>query len=237
MKKFAIAVMSLGLLGALPVAQAASVTVDAGNYFLSYEDTFLPGASVSVAGGVVTFGGLDYSTFAIGDAIPANGTIGSFDSYGGKPFPIVITAKTGYALSGLVESVAGDHRAVAGDAQDAQAGVMAGLVSRWVTVNGTDPLGQNTPYQLVSLASGQASSGAFNATGALAFSTSGPIGLSALDLLAGAGATGQGSAAYVTLSQYKIGVQTTAVPEPEVLALVLAGLGVVGYRARRHQQA
>lgn len=237
MKKFAIAALSLGLLSAGAVAQAASVTVDAGNYFLSYEDTFLPGATVSVAGGVVTFGGLDYSTFAIGGSIPVNGVIGSFDSYGGKPFPIVITAKTGYTLSGLTESLGGDHRAVAGDSQDAEAGVVAGLVSRWVTVNGTDPLGQNTPYQTVALGSGQASAGAFNASGSLGFASSGPIGLAALDLLVGAGASGQGSASYVKMSQYQIGAQTTAVPEPQVLALVLAGLGVVGLRARRQQAA
>ncbi|MBI2733429.1 MAG: PEP-CTERM sorting domain-containing protein [Aquabacterium sp.] len=235
MKKFAIAALSLGLLSAWPVAQAAPVTVDAGNYLLSYEDTFLPGATVSVAGGVVTFGGLDYSTFAIGGSIELNGTMGSFDSYLGKPFPIVITAKTGYTLSGLTEWLVGEHRSVAGDEQGAHAGAVAGLVSRWVTVNGTDPLGQNTPYQSLVLGSGQASAGAFNASGALTFSSSGPIGLAALDLLVGAGAHGQGSASYVKVGQYQIGAQTTAVPEPQVLALVLAGLGVVGLRARRHR--
>lgn len=237
MKKFAIAALSLGLLSAGSVAQAASVTVDAGTYLLSYEDTFLPGATVSVAGGVVTFGGLDFGTFAIGGSVEVNGAVSSFDSYSGKPFPIVITAKSGYSLSGLTESLAGDHRAVAGDSQDAQAGVVAGLVSRWVTVNGTDPLGQNTPYQSVALSAGQTSAGAFNASGALAFSSTGPVGLAALDLLVGAGASGQGSAAYVKVNQYQIGAQTTAVPEPQVLALVLAGLGVVGMRARRHRAA
>lgn len=237
MKKFAIAVLSLGLLGALPTAQAAAVTVDAGNYLLSYEDTFLPGATVSVSGGVVTFGGLNYNTSAVGGSVEVNGTIGSFDSYGSNPFPIVITAKAGYVFSGLVESVSGEHRATAGEAQDAQAGISAGLVSRWVTVEGVEPLGQNTPYTVIPVGPGQSSSGAFIASGALTFASAGPIGLSAIDLMAAAGATGQGSSASVSVNQYKIGAQVTAVPEPEVIALVLAGLGVVGYRTRRHERA
>jgi hypothetical protein len=235
-KNVVIAALSAGLLGVLPAAQAASVSIDAGNYVLSYEDTFLTGATVSTSGGDVTFSNLSYNTYALGGILETNGVVGSFDSYAGKPFPIVITPKAGVTITGLTETVAGEHRASAADSQGSQAGVVAGLVSRWVVVNGADMLGQNTPYTIVSLTAGQSSLGAHSASGSLSFAASQPIGLSALDLLLGAGAVGQGSAAYASLQQYKIGIQTAAVPEPEVMALVLAGLGVVAYQRRRQQK-
>lgn len=239
MKKFAVVALSLGLLGALPVAQAAAVSVDAGSFVLSYEDTFLPGASVSVSAGVVTFSGLGYSTYVPGYAPGGfNGFVGSFDSYG-KPYPIIITAKAGFDIASLTESVSGEFLAKA-VGQGSQAGAGAGLVSRWVTLDGADLLGQNSPnQQLAGVTADQVANGNYTVSGSLNIGVPGAIALSALDLIGGVGAIGAyGTVARVSISQYQIGVQTAAaVPEPGALALVLAGVGVVGLKLRRSKQA
>lgn len=230
MNKFAIAALAAGLLGGLASAQAATVSIDAGDYVLSYEDTFLTGATVSASGGVVTFSNLSFNTYALGGITEVNSSIGSFDSYGGKPFPIVITAKSGLNITGLTESAGGEYRANAVDAQGGLAGAAGGLVSRWVTASGADLLGQNTPNAVALLQAGESMAGSFLATGSIGFTSSQAIALSALDLIINAGAFGEGSASYVSLTKYQIGVQTAAVPEPEVLALALAGLAVLALR-------
>ena len=74
MKNVVIAALSAGLLGVLPAAQAASVSIDAGNYVLSYEDTFLTGATVSTSGGDVTFSNLSYNTYALGGILAVSYT-------------------------------------------------------------------------------------------------------------------------------------------------------------------
>lgn len=238
MKKFAVVALSLGLLGALPVAQAAAVSVDGGSFVLSYEDTFLPGSAVSVNAGVVTFSGLAYEALAVGGLFEVNGFYASFNGYAGQPYPIVITPKAGFDIASVTESIGGAFRASAGQPVG-QAGAMTGLVSRWVTLNGADLQGQNTPSQLLAnLSAGQSAGDAYSVSGSLNIGASGAIALSSLELLGGVGATGQGSVAYLALNQYQIGVRTaTAVPEPEVLAMVLAGFGVVGLKLRRSKQA
>jgi hypothetical protein len=229
-KKFAVIALSLGLLGALPVAQAASVSVDAGSFVLSYEDTFLPSSAVSVNAGVVTFSGLAYEALAINGI---SGIYDSFDGYAGKPYPITITAKAGFDITSVTESISGDFRASAGE-PDGMAGALAGFVSRWVKVDGADILGQQTPNQLLAgLRGGQYASGDYTVSSSLNIGVPGAIALSSLELIGNAGAMGQ-STAYLSLKQYQIGVQTaTAVPEPGAMALVLAGIAVAGLKLRR----
>lgn len=244
MKKFAVALLSLGLLGALPAAQAASVTVDAGTYTFSYDDSFLAGSSFSSSGNTFTFSNLGYLASALGGVVDMNTSGGTFDSYN-KPFPIVITPKAGYQITGLSELVSGRYTAAAGSDAGSAAGASGGLVSYWVYANGVTPLGQNTPNQVAFVTDGQNPiGGAYTASGTLDFTpviasehlAPGAVVLSALDLRATALAFGAGSGADASLNVYQIGVQTAAVPEPEVLALVLAGLGVVGLRMGRRSQ-
>ena len=245
MKKFAVAVLSLGLLGALPAAQAATVSVDAGTYTFSYDDSFLAGSSFSSLGNTFTFSNLGYLTGALGGISEVGVAGSSTNGYLNVGYPITITAKAGYQITGLTESVSGNYLAGAGAASDAYAGVSGSLVSRWVYADGVVPLGQNTPSQAGYLVSGQSLFGSYTASGSLDFTpviasehlaAGGSIVLSSLDLQAFAVAHGAGSTAAVTLDKYRIGVQTTAVPEPETLALVLAGLGVVGLKTGRRNK-
>jgi hypothetical protein len=244
-KKFAVAALSLGLLGALPAAQAATVSVDAGTFVFSYDDSFLAGSSFSNVGNSFTFGGLGLTATAVGDVNEMDVASKSADGYLGVGFPITITAKAGYQITGLTESVAGRYEAVAGSAQDAAAGLSGSLVSRWVYADGVVPLGQNTPSQVGFVLAGQNGiSGTYTASGTLDFLpviaseglAPGSIVLSSLYLQAFAAAHGTGSGAVATLDHYQIGVQTAAVPEPESVALLLAGLAVVGAAAVRRSK-
>ncbi|MGC4062263.1 MAG: PEP-CTERM sorting domain-containing protein [Aquabacterium sp.] len=237
MKKFAVAVLSLGLLGALPAAQAATVSVDAGTFIFSYDDSFLAGSSFSNVGNSFTFGGLGLAATSVGGVNELDIASKSADGYFNVGYPITITAKAGYQIIGLTESVSGRYEAVAGSAQDAMSGLSGSLLSRWVYANGVVPLGQNMPYQTGYVVAGQDGiSGEYKASGSLDFLpvitseglAPGSIVLSSLYLQALAMSHGNGSGAVATLNQYQIGVQTAAVPEPESVALLLAGLGVVG---------
>jgi hypothetical protein len=246
-KKIAVAVLSLSLLGALPSAQAAAVSVDAGTFTFTYDDSFLAGSSFSSAGGVFTFSGLNYLAAALGNVVPLSSSGGTFDGYFGKPAPILITPKAGYQIIGLTESVSGYYVAASGPDQSSFAGAAGSVGSYWVYQNGVTPL-DSKPASQGGFASAQGPTqigGAYTASVSQNFLPTiasehlapGAIMLSATELRATAVAYGTGSGAVASLNQYQIGVQTAAVPEPEVLALVLAGLGVVGLRLGRRNQA
>jgi len=126
------------------------------------------------------------------------------------------------------------------------AGASGSLVSYWVYQNGGTPLGQNVASQVGYLSAGQPQTGgAYTASASLNFLpviasenlAPGTIILSSTDLRANAVAFGSGSVAGASLNQYQIGVQTAAVPEPETVALVLAGLGVVALKLGRRNKA
>jgi hypothetical protein len=243
-KKLAIAALSLGLFGA---AQAAPVTIDAGTFELTYRDEYMVGLTLSYANGVFTFSGEGLTASAVGGINEYDFSVLPLDSYNGKPFPILLTPKAGYQISGVTESVLGTYSATAGQGEESSAGVTAGLVSRWVYQNGADMLGQNAPYTIAALLTGGEGSaqGAFIATGYLDFQpvlaslnlAPGTIALSALDGIVAAGAFGQGSHASGNLTAYRLGVAVTAVPEPEALGMLLAGLGVVGFSLARRRTA
>jgi hypothetical protein len=238
-KKQIIAALSLGFMGAMSGAQAAPVTIDAGNFEITYQDQLLAGLSISFANGVFSISGPGLPVNAADNGEPVVGEL-STNSYSGV-FPILLTPKAGYQISGLTESVKGSYSAAVGE--QGMAAVSAGLVSRWVYTNGVEPLGQNTPATIAAfLKTGDAPvQGNFEASGTLDFSTAiselnlapGTVGLSDLYVYVGALAGGSGSQASGLLTSYQFGVAVTAVPEPEAIAMLLAGLGVVGFAMRR----
>lgn len=235
MKKFAVAALMLGVSSLMSVAQAAPVTVDAATYTLTYDDSFLSGSpTVGVAGDAVTFGGAT--------AVAASPLLGSpsfvsygIDSYNGKPFPIILTAKSGFKITGLTETVSGLYNAAVSPTAAGTAMSGAGFQSFWVA---NDVVQGNSGNKLLANLSSDAqpfsSTGAYDVTGALSLASSASkVNLSATGFMIFANASGTGLA-QTTLSSYKLNVQTSAVPEPEMLGLVLAGLGVAAFSLRRH---
>lgn len=251
MKPVALALLSLSALAATPVVQAAPVNVDAGQYVITYDDAFLTGATVSFSSGLLRFDGLmvDATVNFWSGGEPVANYI-AFNSYEGRPFPLVLTPKAGFQISGLTETVTGLYAlSGSGAAGQQEWGPLAGIgaASYWLHQPSMNMLGLNVsvdgPRTLQDgvvagggelLGSGSLDVLAEMQTQGLA---PGAIALSAIELGAVAFAPAEGSAAHVRLTGYQLGVQVTAVPEPEVLGLMLAGLGVVGVSMARRRAA
>lgn len=226
----------LGVSSLTSVAQAAPVTVNAGTYTLTYDDSFLAGTpSVSVAGDAVTFSG---ATAVAASPLLGAPSITSYaiDSYNGRPFPIFLTAKTGYTITGLTETVSGAYNAFVSPTAAGTAMSGAGFQSFWIA---NDVVQSNSGSQVLANVNSStqpfSASGSYDVAGSLALASSAStVNLSAVGLMIFANASGNGLA-QTTLSSYKLNVQTAAVPEPEMFGLVLAGLGVAAFSLRRHR--
>lgn len=230
MNKISIA-LSLGLLSAVP-AFAAPVTIDAGNFELTYRDEF--GLNITFANGVFTLNGAGLSVSADAQT-PEDSDYVAVDSYNGKPFPILITPKAGYQIAGVTESIFGNFSASLGQTPGGSASIGASLVSYWVHGVGLDTVVNNEPLWATTLAAGQMQ-GSFSATGSVGFGGSnGTVALSALSAYIAAGVNG--GQASGELTTYQLGVAVAPVPEPETLGLLLAGLGVVGFTMARRRAA
>lgn len=241
--KFVASVLSLALFGALPAAQAASVSVDAGTFVFTYDDSFLPGAAFSHSEGVFSFSNLAMQTYAIGAELESNGA-GAFFGYDGIA-PLYLTPKAGYAIAGVTESISGSFAASPADIEGSTASVGAVFVSRWVQQDGGFLFGQNMGSQIpADLSAGQGvAHGGYQAVGSLDFSAAaaannlpaGAVMLSHLDLVVTAGAQGLGSGAIGSLDVYRMNVQVVPVPEPEGMALALVGAGIIGVSTLRRR--
>jgi hypothetical protein len=238
-KKSAVAALVLGVSSLLSVAQAAPVTVDASTYTLTYDDSFLtvaPGVtpSVTAVGDVVTFSG---ASVGVGAPLLGNPFVQvsyGIDSYNGRPFPIILTAKAGYKITSVSEALSGSYYGVV--SPEAEGSAMAGtnLNSYWI---GDDDVvlnngGSNLFLNLTAPGTAQ---GTYTAGGTLALAPTQRARLSAIDFFMFATAAGSGMA-QSSITRYNLNVQTAAVPEPETYALVLAGLMVAGVAVRRARQ-
>jgi PEP-CTERM motif len=241
-KKFAVIALSLGLLGALPTVQATPVSVDAGTFTFTYDDSFLAGSTFSTNGGLFTFSNLLYAAVAASPDVPVAAAGDNFNGWNGGIYPIVLTPKAGYQITGLTESASGAYLAVGGEGS---AGVGGGFISNWLLLDGVYSLGQNVQGAGVMVTAGQVDSKpSFTVGGSLDFAQvmaaqnlqPGSVVLSSIDFSIYAAADGQGAAAGGWIKQYQLGITTAAVPEPETLGLLLAGLGVVGFKLGRRKQ-
>ncbi|MDO9235090.1 MAG: PEP-CTERM sorting domain-containing protein [Aquabacterium sp.] len=230
MKKFATTALSLLILGAVSLAHAAPVVVDAGTYTLTYDSSFLGFApTVSVSGDAVSFSGGTMSVNAVGNDDQSASF--ALDSYNGNPFPIFLSAKAGYKIAGLSETLSGSYD-VDVSVGSVQSG--AGFVSYWVSggvVQG------NSGSKLLADTTSASVNGDYAASSAFSFASPTQLAsLSAISLASFAKTTGDG-VAFVSANKYSVNVQTTAVPEPETVTLMLAGLGVACFRTSRNRRA
>jgi hypothetical protein len=242
-KKFAVIALSLGLIGALPVAHAAVQTVDAGTFTLTYDDTFLAGSTFSSSGGSFTFSGA-LAALAAGAPYEATAVAyAGFNGWNGGVYPIVLTPKDGYVIAGVAESVAGAFSIVGGEGQ---AGVEGGFMSDWKLLNGVENLGVNMRGTQASVGAGESLVNVpFTVGGDLDFApvmaalqlSPGAVVLSSIDFAFGLSASGLGASATGTVMQYQLDVKTAMVPEPESLGLALVGLCMAGFKLGRRKAA
>ena len=218
-------------------AQAGTATV--GNVSISWDDAFLGGVTVTQQGGELVFSDFNFEAYMKGATGVTTPTV-STNAYGDPQPVLTITALSG-VLNTVTQTVSGySFGAVS---SNALAVAKTNLITYWTNaadatqlaggqqisgampiahMPGTDEAIYEDPYsftQTVNLGSAGVKSANLST-----------LTLSLFALVQGEGAAG------VNATEYRIGATTAAaVPEPEAIAMMLAGLGVVGLRLRRRQ--
>ncbi len=181
-------------------ALAAPVTVNTSTFDITYDDALLSGASVSFSGGSLVFSGLENLT-NLSQLSSLNGILAT------------VSAKAGYKLNGFSGLFSADYLA------DAVPGniVAAELSTFWdKDINSTT----QRSTTLINPASGAGNIKVLNDVSFLAGTT--VANLLHVDVNAFA------LAGTITPKTVSLTIQTSAVPEPESMALALAGLLVAG---------
>ena len=235
-------------------ASAATVTVDAGNYSLSYDQDFW-GTDFSLSGDRFTFSNLANN---LASSVTVNSTdpyISKYNSFSAKNTlgpTITVTADAGYTIKSILSGGAGSIMAVASrntavNKQGAAAQAFVDFFALWQHDNGTSLSTEATHgggfYYEESVgpsgALGRAGNrGNFNWSMSTNVSKVLPSLTGQLTTTGWARASGEGSSAYAYLDSayFSIGVAPIApIPEPETWALFMAGLGVLGVVARRRK--
>jgi hypothetical protein len=240
--------MSLLALGFAAVsAQAAMVTKDLGDVSVTVDESFLSAFSFQALGSELVIsteafnasapsGGLDYSV--VSKAYDPSGLPGS-------AWMVVTSNTSDLVITGLKESISGIYsgRVAAGSTNTAAAGL--DFASNWSPANVAVPLftpanGASSQVLDLSGASGSdAIESSFKVSASSSFSGQSSVAMTSfiVNLL---GVVSGNAAGSISATQYRVSFTTadaTAVPEPENVALILAGLGVVGLRLSRRAKA
>ncbi len=240
--------MSLLALGfAAMSAQAAMVTRDLGDVSVTVDESFLSSFSIQAQGNELVInteafnaaapsGGLDYSI--VSAAYDPSGVPGS-------AWMVVTSNTSDLVITGLKESISGIYsgRVAAGSTNTAAAGL--DFVSNWSPAGVAVPLftpanGASSQVLDLSGASGStAVESSFKVSASSSFSGQSSVAMTSFLVNLGAMISGNASGS-ISASQYRVSFTTadaTAVPEPQNVALILAGLGVVGLRLSRRAKA
>lgn len=227
-------VIVAGVLAAslIPAAHAASLQAVQGDNVVFYYDTDLWGAGAfSVSGNTITFNiSDDFDLIAKSSSTLTTKT----DSAEMRNLTgaLIIQAKNGYTLGPKLNYGITDASATIGNgsidnrlAIDVLAGQMTGnnfLATSYITSNSASATvfwsGAATETRSVNIGAQNA-----NLLG---------LGVTLSSLLTQSG-TGISTS---TLDKVMFGVNVSAVPEPETYAMMLAGLGLIGFAARRRKQ-
>ncbi|WP_348698269.1 FxDxF family PEP-CTERM protein [Duganella fentianensis] len=227
-------VIAAGVLAAslIPAAHATSLQAVQGDNVVFYYDTELWGVGAfSVSGNTITFNiSDDFDLIAKSSSTLTNKTDSATMR---KAFSaLVIQAKNGYTLGPKLNF----------GITDASATIANGSVTNSLE------LGVEAGYMSGNSFLATSYLGSYSASGS-AFWSGSPTGTSSFTIspqnanLLGLGVTldsvliqyGNGTSTS-TLDKVMFGVNVSAVPEPETYAMMLAGLGLIGFAARRRKQ-
>ncbi len=240
--------MSLLALGFAAVsAQAAMVTKDLGDVSVTVDESFLSAFSFQALGSELVISTEKFNAAAPSGGLDFNFLSGAYDPSGlpGAAWMVVTSNTSDLVITGLKETVSGIYsgRVAAGSANTAAAGL--DFVSNWSPAGVAVPLftpANGNGVQVLALTgdiSAASDEGSFKVSASSSFGGQSSVAMTSFFVGLGAVISGNASAS-ISATQYRVSFTTadaTAVPEPENVALILAGLGVVGMRLSRRAKA
>ena len=229
-------VAALFAVGTVSSAQAANyVEIDGANVKFFYDADFWGVNSATVTGNSISFAiSDDFEVFAKVSTGSGSGGAGHVDQTSAGVFAV---AKNGYSVSSEVTAGAKSSYSFTTGFGSSSASV-SGNIFGGAYVGGAFDAQQYVDYyyQVGNVNStGAPSSGqnVISATGGLATSYFSAVGLDTqIGIGASQGTKGRTDAA---LTEVSYAFAVTAVPEPETYAMMIAGLGLVGFAARRRK--
>ncbi|MEY4766670.1 MAG: hypothetical protein RI907_3343 [Pseudomonadota bacterium] len=240
-----IAVAALALFGAHAAQAVVITTGDLGHYTITIDTSFFEATNVHAEAGGLTLGTSGYGVMAASDGARVGQfarNYGYADGETASPVLITINAASGYVVTGVTESLIGTAYSNASVAGSVAKGIL-NYDSRWKSsANGGETFASNDgPLQALVIDAVGVSPETlrdFNlklttSFGNLAGAT---VTMSDASLTMLAKVIGGGAVSDFGLDKYKLNVTVSAVPEPESLALLLAGVGVVGLTMNRRKQ-
>lgn len=231
-------VTALLAIGAVSSAQAANyVEIDGTNVKFFYDTDFWGVGAATVTGNSISFAISD--DFAVFGKTNSSTGVGAAIHVDQALSGVIAVAKTGYSVSSAVSASGKASYSFTTGAGVAQSQVGASIYGGYYT--GSSFTSQSYEGSFSESAqvnsTGQASDGVFtvNAAAGSASNYFSAVGLNTQIGIAAQQSTKGRTDAILTAVSYNFAV--AAVPEPETYAMMIAGLGLVGFAARRRKTA
>lgn len=208
-------------------ALAATQTLDAGNYTISFDDSLLGlfGTPTLTASGDLAFSPSGTPGFSA--------QTGSGFDFTNSTVALTITADAGYQLTGFNLIEKGDYFKIGASSEVAVLGQMRVQDLVNANVNLSNSITSAMPLNVTSSSFANLATTDWTALASIGQVATGKVVVSIENILG----------AYVPVSGYAfiekksvlLDINVTAVPEPQSFAMLLAGLGVVGAMVRRRR--
>lgn len=231
-------------------AHAALVTKDLGDVSITVDSDFFKSFDVKVQGTELVLSTQSYNAAASSPSgSPYSVASDSFDPNPGSAWLYITPNDDTQVITSVTESITGGYSG--GVNRNSASSAYAGLdfKSVWVDTGAVTPLISNQTSKLVLSLEGvngaASDEGTYKLTQTTNFNGFAAVSLASFIMNVGAMASGPaigfvGNYANISATEYRLGVSVgdaTAVPEPQNLALILGGLGVVGFRLSRRARA
>ena len=224
--------------GVASSAQAVNfVEIDGANLTFFYDADFWGLGTASVTGNKISFAiSDDFDVTAKSSTVSGHGAAAHVDD---NSLSVFAVAKSGYSVSSLVQASSSTSVNFT-TGNGTAAGVLSGSVSGGA-FNGDDFVAIHNDgsyyddFQLYTGSSPYSTTAALAANGGVAGNFYAATGV---ETFIGVGTEQYGKGlSHAALTDVSYNFSVTAVPEPETYAMLLAGLGLVGFTARRRKQA
>lgn len=208
-------------------ALAATQTLDAGNYSISFDDSLLGlfGTPMLTASGDLAFSPSGTPGFSA--------QTGSGFNFTNSTVALTITADAGYQLTGFNLIEKGDYFKIGAGSEVAVLGQLRVQDLVNANVNLSNSIASAVPLDVTSSSFANLATTDWTASASIGQFATGKAAVS-IDNILGAYVPNSGYA-FIEKNNIFLDISVAAVPEPESFAMLLAGLGIVGAMARRRR--